>query len=389
MVVFPVLTASLLLPIAPGPQNVTVTTGPITDTSRQDPYAPSPTPRSLMLSIFQPGICLSLQPVTYVPNLTATVDTAAFATALGLSTNFSFADFDQQLCPYPQQISPPLITPGDQDNCKDTTIDEAAPLVLFSPGLGGPRQFYSQLAAAVSSYGYTVVSMDHTYEPPVVEFPDGTAIYANVTASNSTDPVLLNRTLDTRTADVSSVLDALSNPTTVASLLPTRGAKAFDTTRVAMFGHSFGGATTASAILNDPRLLGGINLDGQLFGPVIEAGLSRPFMLFTHGDQPIDGNATVSWNETFAHLRAFKLWLQLQGARHYAFSDVGEDLAAFGVDTSVDPYSQILGTINGQRAVDVVSRYVIAFLGMLFGGPEDPLFEGPSEIYPEVTFVRA
>jgi len=46
-----------------------------------------------------------------------------------------------------------------------------------------------------------------------------------------------------------------------------------------MFGHSLGGATAAAAMLDDQRIKAGVNLDGTLFGPVVNAGLDRPFML--------------------------------------------------------------------------------------------------------------
>ena len=46
-----------------------------------------------------------------------------------------------------------------------------------------------------------------------------------------------------------------------------------------MFGHSLGGATAAAAMLEDQRIKAGVNLDGTLFGPVVNAGLDRPFML--------------------------------------------------------------------------------------------------------------
>ena len=40
---------------------------------------------------------------------------------------------------------------------------------------------------------------------------------------------------------------------------------------VAMFGHSLGGATAAAAMLEDQRITAGVNLDGSLVGPVVNA----------------------------------------------------------------------------------------------------------------------
>lgn len=54
-----------------------------------------------------------------------------------------------------------------------------------------------------------------------------------------------------------------------------------------MFGHSFGGATTAAAMHADPRIKAGINLDGSLYGPVTTVGLDQPYLLITaEGREP-------------------------------------------------------------------------------------------------------
>ena len=77
--------------------------------------------------------------------------------------------------------------------------------------------------------------MDHTYEAPVVEFPDGVNVYQNATAAD-----LNNAEAHTppRVQDVISVLNALEDPEVVAGLLPKRGAVPFETAKSAMFGHS-------------------------------------------------------------------------------------------------------------------------------------------------------
>ena len=48
---------------------------------------------------------------------------------------------------------------------------------------------------------------------------------------------------------------------------------------VGMFGFSLGGATAAAAMLVDPRLRAGVDLDGSIYGPVARLGLARPFLL--------------------------------------------------------------------------------------------------------------
>ncbi len=58
--------------------------------------------------------------------------------------------------------------------------------------------------------------------------------------------------------------------------------------RVAMIGHSLGGATAAEAMLRFPRLDAGVDLDGTIFGDVLQKGLDEPFgfMLSNVRDEP-------------------------------------------------------------------------------------------------------
>ena len=48
--------------------------------------------------------------------------------------------------------------------------------------------------------------------------------------------------------------------------------------RIGMFGHSFGGASTSSAMYADKRIRAGLGLDGAVLGPVAEARLDRPYL---------------------------------------------------------------------------------------------------------------
>jgi CheY-like chemotaxis protein len=47
--------------------------------------------------------------------------------------------------------------------------------------------------------------------------------------------------------------------------------------RIGAIGHSNGGATAADLMLVDRRVRAGVNMDGAIYGPVIERGLDRPF----------------------------------------------------------------------------------------------------------------
>ena len=47
------------------------------------------------------------------------------------------------------------------------------PVVLYSPGANASRSFGTGVVEELASRGYAVVTMDHTYDAAVVEFPGG------------------------------------------------------------------------------------------------------------------------------------------------------------------------------------------------------------------------
>ena len=75
-------------------------------------------------------------------------------------------------------------------------------------------------------------------------------------------------TIALRTRDLRFVLGKLES---------LRGVGRIDRDRVGAFGHSNGGATAADLMLADRRIRAGVNMDGGIYGPVLERGLDRPF----------------------------------------------------------------------------------------------------------------
>lgn len=46
---------------------------------------------------------------------------------------------------------------------------------------------------------------------------------------------------------------------------------------ITIVGQSFGGAVAAAAMVNNSRVVVGVNLDGMMFGPVLDVGVTEPF----------------------------------------------------------------------------------------------------------------
>ena len=372
LLLIPTALSEILFPHASGPYGTRITTAKLVDQSRLDPYAPNGTHRAIMVTAFYPIIdsseCEPLQTLSYMPLATAQFWNQVSATYN--ITNATYEDIGINACRQNASVGP--------CHGKDQ------PIVLFSGGLGASRQIYSGMAQSVASHGYLVIAIDHPYDAYVVEYPDGTLVYA----ANITTDAQITFDLTVRAQDVSFLLDQLSVNATVQTLIP--GANCgLNVSKVAMFGHSLGGATAAAAMLNDTRITAGLNMDGNFFGPVAQLGLDRPFLLF---DRP---NHTIStypnFAETWSHLRGWKLELILANMEHIGFSDVPLLTKLMGwsrfTSTTYDP-GAVLGTLDGKRGFDVITAYVVAFMDFVLKGVESEILQAPSPLYPEVSLVK-
>jgi pimeloyl-ACP methyl ester carboxylesterase len=253
------------------------------------------------------------------------------------------------------------------------------PVLLFSTGAGNSRLTYSVLCQWVASMGFNVVSIDHTYDAPIVEFPDGTVI----TAGNITFTDDLQKVLAVRTADVLSVLKAFSNSTTTKEL----GIPLFKTKQVGVFGHSLGGATAANAMLLDPRLIGGLNMDGSVPGQAMNKTQKNPFTIFAAQNHTQSSDAT--WAAFWQQLKGMKLQLQVNGSAHGTFSDYPVLASSVGVDPTSDPaIAELIGSIDGVRVLNILRSYIGGFFQEVLGSKQVKLLQGPSPQFPEVSFVN-
>ena len=77
----------------------------------------------------------------------------------------------------------------------------------------------------------------------------------------------------------------------------------------------------------------------------------------------------------------------LADSAHYTFSDLPDivDVLGFGAALPGE-VAQLLGTINGTRAFEIVTVYVRAYFDFVLKGRKSELLDGPSKQFPEVTF---
>jgi dienelactone hydrolase len=261
------------------------------------------------------------------------------------------------------------------------------PLVVLSPGFTGPRSNLTALAEDLASHGYVVAGIDHTYESFATAFPDGRV--TTCLAREASRREGMEKVAAGRAADVCFVLDELTGPDPA---WPAAGL--IDPSRMAMTGHSLGGAATIAAMLADSRIRAGIDMDGATCAPIPDHGLSRPFLFLGKQSNYTPGNggavpagtrawkllrgAVNTWERDWELLTGWKRWLVVAGAVHASFTD----LALLADQTGID----IAAGLSGARSLDITRAYVRAFFDQHLRGRPQSLLDQSSRRYPEVIF---
>ncbi|MEV7797135.1 lipase [Streptomyces sp. NPDC087512] len=260
------------------------------------------------------------------------------------------------------------------------------PMILYSHGHGQHRSSSTALVEELASHGYIVVTIDHTYDAGQVEFPGGRIErYAMppLTAEDD-DPVVL-KAVDVRVADTRFVLEELSRRVRDRRHpLPHGLGDILDLSRTAMFGHSLGGATAASAMAAGSPIAAAANLDGSLFGPVVTKGLRKPFLLMSE-----DADNKPSWPEIWPRLRGWRRHLRLTGTRHFSYTDYETFMpqVAARLGATDEQLAEFIGPLDGTRSIDIQRRFLLAYFDLHLRGRRAPILKGPSPRYPEVRFI--
>jgi dienelactone hydrolase len=249
------------------------------------------------------------------------------------------------------------------------------PLVVLSPGFTNPRNTLTGLAEDLASHDYVVAGIDHTYESLATAFPDGRVTTCLAREAPRRGQAFWEKVVTGRAADVSFVLGELTGAHPAGP-----GAGLIDPSRIAMAGHSAGGAAAIAAMLADSRIRAGIDMDGATAARIPPSGLSRPFLFL--GKQanytPGGEGPVTTWERDWKLLTGWKRWLLVVGAMHASFTD----LALLADQTGID----IGASLPGARSLDITRAYVRAFFDQHLRGRPQALLDHPSPRYPEVTF---
>jgi dienelactone hydrolase len=351
-----------VFPEAGGPYKVQWTNRELIDENRVDPFNSSHSRRN-MISHFAPveeRDCKKTCRVPYFLKDVATIEDQILAAAFeGLGWPLGLIGrLEVDVC------------------CKVSKAGKAKaskfPTVLLGSGLNTTRLFYTGFAREIASTGYQVITIDHPYETDVVQFPDGEIILGGHIVGDPNNVGPLEFGLRVRDADVSFLLKALNIRKTV------------------YVGHSYGGASAASATLNVPRVQAGLNLDGALWGPVVKAGVSKPFINFSGSE-----NSTIdeSWKSFYEaqqekHPGVWNRELHLETSTHGSFWDLSLIADFTGLRENEELVEYVIGPETGERVAEVLRAYLNDYFKFTLLGGGEGLLAGESEAFPDVRFVR-
>ena len=357
------------LPEPTGPGPVGITSLWLTDASRPDPWAPGVTARELMVSLWYPATSSDGRRAHYM----TPAESELQLTSRGITG-----------------VRPDVLSRVRTNAAVDATPaghSRGHPLVVLSPGFTSPRSTLTALAEDLASHGYVVAGIDHTYESFATAFPDGrvtTCLARESPRRDSTEKVAAGRA-----ADVCFVLDELAG---AHPAWPAAGL--IDPSRIAMAGHSAGGAATVAAMLADSRIRAGIDMDGATCAPIPDHGLSRPFLFLGKQSNYTPGSgadvpartlswkrlrgAVTTWERDWELLTGWRRWLVVAGAVHASFTDLALLADQIGIDIDAG--------LSGTRSMDITRAYVRAFFDQHLRGRPQSLLDQPSQHYPEVTF---
>jgi len=359
------------LPEPTGPYPVGTASVWLTDTSRPDPWVSGVNARELMVSLWYPAVPSDGRRARYM----TPAESELQLTSRGITG-------------VPQDALSTVET-NAVSGARPAGRPRSLPLVVLSPGFTNSRSTLTALAEDLASHGYVAAGIDHTYESHATAFPDGRVTTCLARQARRRGGGSPEKVAASRAADVSFVLGELTG---AHPAWP--GAGLIDPSRVAMAGHSAGGAAAIAAMLADSRIRAGIDMDGATCAPIPDQGLARPFLFlgkqssYTPGsggavafgtrDWKLLRGAVATWERDWDLLTGWKRWLVVAGAVHASFTDLALLADQIGLDIGAG--------LSGARSLDITRAYVRAFVDQHLRGRPQALLDQPSPRYPEVTF---
>lgn len=274
---------------------------------------------------------------------------------------------------------------------KPQIAEEKFPILIFSHGSNAEAFGYYALMEEIVSHGYIIFNINHTYESSGSLFPDGEIKLYDKAFDQKTNTEIMgemawNAMQDYKKAkneneQLLAVEDLIRNY--VAADISSRWSKDIsevidhlaqwnensflsghlDLSKVGVFGHSQGGSAVGQAMLDDDRIMAGINLDGVQWGVMIDTTIQKPFLL-----------VSSDWDQEHLNLNKFAYRnldnfnsIVIRDAGHSNFMDIPL-LVNFSLINEA-------GKINPYRAYQITSELILDFFDKSLKGRSENLID--------------
>ncbi|XP_043860549.1 platelet-activating factor acetylhydrolase [Dromiciops gliroides] len=271
---------------------------------------------------------------------------------------------------------------------------ERYPLIIFSHGLGAFRTIYSAIGVELASHGFIVAAVEHRDKSASATFYFENE-YAVETNNKSWLPymrlslenkeyVQRHEQVLQRAEECSKALNLIldiNGGKTVKNVLDStfdlqQLKDTIDKNKIAIMGHSFGGATVIQSLSEDERFRCGIALDAWML-PLSEELYSRvPQPLFFINSERFQTAENVIKMRKFYLPDKERKMITIKGSVHQNFPDF-----TFVTGKLLGYMFSLKGDIDSDVAIDLSNKASLAFLQKHLGlqrnfNQWDPLIEG-------------
>ena len=238
---------------------------------------------------------------------------------------------------------------------------EKYPVLIFSHGITGSRHLHQVLFEHLAAQGYVVFAPDHSFDANLTIFPDKKIADYRSELTGYPDSVRIReRQINTRALDIGFIIDQARK--IEGGIINSKLSGKLDLNRVALGGHSYGGATAILASHNHEIIKACVVLDGWISpipDKVISEGIHVPFLFMGRpnwDDSDYPGNY-----ERLAELMASssneKYDLRIKHTLHLDYTDI--PLMSPLVKHVMD-----VGDLSPTTTIPLINDLVLGFLEM-------------------------
>ncbi|KAH0140178.1 hypothetical protein KCU67_g14941, partial [Aureobasidium melanogenum] len=129
-----------------------------------------------------------------------------------------------------------------------------------------------------------------------------------------------------------------------------------------------------------------VNLDGTMFGDVLNEGLRSPFMIMSHQGKNL--TTDPSWARVWPKVTGSKLVVTLNGTIHGSYSDLPLLANTMGLSAKASAQvEELLGAMDGKTAMENINAFVGHFFKFVERKMKDLLPSDMAEKFPAATVL--